>query len=346
MVPVRRPGRPLSCPHPKASACSCPGRSSSAIAIPRGRRCECWSLARNLLDPSSSVPSPAQIRRASGAGQAQAEAAVAESDGSLYNMPFDGGPPSEQPVGVDAMGVPTAPSSPPLMPPMAWGTDFLKPSASSPAAGESHQFSTGIHSQAAAAPVPVPSIIINQPACADCCKQPQTVVVQPPPTMPYATLPRSGASVFVVVINSPPTMGPGTDPRAHGGGLPDVGIACLCGPECQCVGCLAHPFNDATEQYMRWAWGSGSTAGSSPMDATPADDALTPLALVGSGSGSGSALATGPKQVFAADDFFFLDYPPDTDVGTLGGLAPLAEGGERPGPGLPRPGTPTLADMD
>ncbi|KAJ9165627.1 Copper fist DNA binding domain-containing protein [Coniochaeta hoffmannii] len=39
-----------------------------------------------------------------------------------------------------------------------------------------------------------------------------------------------------------------------GTGGPDTSHECSCGPGCQCVGCLAHPFNAQTLEYVEGAW--------------------------------------------------------------------------------------------
>ncbi|KAH8903217.1 hypothetical protein BR93DRAFT_217349 [Coniochaeta sp. PMI_546] len=45
-------------------------------------------------------------------------------------------------------------------------------------------------------------------------------------------------------------------PLTPNGGTAPVGTSheCSCGPGCQCVGCLAHPFNPQTQQYVSAAW--------------------------------------------------------------------------------------------
>jgi hypothetical protein len=45
-------------------------------------------------------------------------------------------------------------------------------------------------------------------------------------------------------------------PMTPNGGSQGLGTSheCSCGPGCQCVGCLAHPFNPQTLQYVGGAW--------------------------------------------------------------------------------------------
>jgi hypothetical protein len=121
---------------------------------------------------------------------------------------------------------------------------------------------------------------------------------------------------------------------------------CGCGEGCQCIGCAAHPYNEATQEYVRSAWsmqkdsrpatayadtpklpektdapvasccggGSAATHGSgqiskadSPMQAPP-----TPI-------DSPSASATSEEQqTLSANDFFFVNYP-FTGGGDCGG---------------------------
>lgn len=75
--------------------------------------------------------------------------------------------------------------------------------------------------------------------------------------------------------NVPPTaetpVSPATNAannHAGGGGIV-TSHECSCGPGCQCLGCLAHPFNAPMFDYVKQAWGSsannsanGSTSGS------------------------------------------------------------------------------------
>lgn len=46
---------------------------------------------------------------------------------------------------------------------------------------------------------------------------------------------------------------------------PDLGISqhCTCGPDCQCLGCVVHPFNDQTYRYVNSALGVSSINGHS-----------------------------------------------------------------------------------
>lgn len=111
---------------------------------------------------------------------------------------------------------------------------------------------------------------------------------------------------------------------------PKVGTShqCTCGEGCQCVGCAAHPYNDATQEYVRSAWNSmmedqphtsrGFVKGhhyESSTSNTPND---TTAAATAQGDSNGTA--TGPhtpsdaasslneEQTLSANDFFFVSY--------------------------------------
>ncbi|KAH8808484.1 hypothetical protein F5884DRAFT_882157 [Xylogone sp. PMI_703] len=58
MVPVRKPGRPLSaCPHPRDQACSC-GRLSVTAAIPKKQKCRCGDDAPTPVEKPSQTEQP------------------------------------------------------------------------------------------------------------------------------------------------------------------------------------------------------------------------------------------------------------------------------------------------
>lgn len=98
--------------------------------------------------------------------------------------------------------------------------------------------------------------------------------------------------------------------------------SCCCGDTCQCIGCAAHPYNDATQDYVRSAWASMSldrptgemytngqsntsgndngTAPPQPVETVSSPTAHTP---------SSTASANGEEQSLSAADFFFVNYP-------------------------------------
>lgn len=50
------------------------------------------------------------------------------------------------------------------------------------------------------------------------------------------------------ILDGVPTFNPDTFP------VPDTFHTCGCGDTCQCIGCVAHPYNDATQEYVRSAY--------------------------------------------------------------------------------------------
>lgn len=97
---------------------------------------------------------------------------------------------------------------------------------------------------------------------------------------------------------------------------------CSCGDGCQCIGCAAHPYNDATQDYVRSAW--SSMAGDQPPSELYTNGSLpggtgnvetngthgpetgsSPAANTPSSSTSGN----GEEQNLSANDFFFVNYP-------------------------------------
>ncbi|OAA51854.1 copper-sensing transcription factor [Metarhizium rileyi] len=123
---------------------------------------------------------------------------------------------------------------------------------------------------------------------------------------------------------------------------------CTCGDTCQCVGCAAHPYNDATQNYVRSAWSSmmeeaqtlhahtngkeslpnGQTNGVSemkganeemegPTKTTSSGGTTTPNKANRDGTWSPAAPQTpsdaasglSEEQALSASDFFFVSYP-------------------------------------
>lgn len=113
---------------------------------------------------------------------------------------------------------------------------------------------------------------------------------------------------------------------------------CTCGDSCQCVGCAAHPYNEATQNYVRSAWSTvmedgpraraevngaashvnGHVNGSheQPASHTP-NEATTPVKSQAEGTVSPPAPQTpsdgtssvSEEQTLSANDFFFVSYP-------------------------------------
>ncbi|KAG5929622.1 hypothetical protein E4U42_005212 [Claviceps africana] len=123
---------------------------------------------------------------------------------------------------------------------------------------------------------------------------------------------------------------------------------CSCGSTCQCIGCAAHPYNEATQDYVRSAWnsmkeeshngdahshshthghrphhngvGGGTNAMSEEVDeatARPSSNGTTasqprhdgPLSPAVAQSPSEAASGTSEEQALSASDFFFVSYP-------------------------------------
>jgi hypothetical protein len=97
---------------------------------------------------------------------------------------------------------------------------------------------------------------------------------------------------------------------------------CSCGDTCQCIGCAAHPYNDATQDYVRSAWssmaperrtselytngqysnGNGNGNGNVAADGSHGVETVpSPTASTASGNGE--------EQSLSASDFFFVNYP-------------------------------------
>jgi hypothetical protein len=104
----------------------------------------------------------------------------------------------------------------------------------------------------------------------------------------------------------------------------DTTHTCGCGDTCQCIGCAAHPYNDATQDYVRSAYASmsierpssevynngqpgtnGHTNGNVSTQGQNVDQAASPTALTPSSTTSGAA----DDQNLSADNFLFVNYP-------------------------------------
>jgi hypothetical protein len=90
---------------------------------------------------------------------------------------------------------------------------------------------------------------------------------------------------------------------------------CSCGEGCQCVGCLAHPFNDQMYQYVNNAY-NGSNGSSSPGEAERG--AGGQAQAVGAGQDSPAEAPTPAasedsppreEQSLSSMDYFFVDLP-------------------------------------
>ena len=102
----------------------------------------------------------------------------------------------------------------------------------------------------------------------------------------------------------------------------DTVHTCSCGDTCQCIGCAAHPYNDATQDYVRSAWASmnveqppgeifsngqplSESNGSIAVQPQGLESMSSPTALTPSSTASGNV----EEQSLSAADFFFVNYP-------------------------------------
>ncbi|KAI1406158.1 hypothetical protein F4819DRAFT_441795 [Hypoxylon fuscum] len=87
---------------------------------------------------------------------------------------------------------------------------------------------------------------------------------------------------------------------------------CRCGPQCTCLGCLAHPFNETTLQYIRDTLDyqnnsvNGKVDGSNPMADPPLAGGETSPPLGQSPAESESM--NGEDSNLSGDQFVFVDY--------------------------------------
>lgn len=97
---------------------------------------------------------------------------------------------------------------------------------------------------------------------------------------------------------------------------------CTCGDGCQCVGCAAHPYNDATQNYVRSAWTSmmndsrPQTSSRASVNGTDAPDVNGQIAggsdvvsPVPPQTPSDATSGLAEEQTLSASDFFFVSYP-------------------------------------
>ncbi|KAI1850336.1 hypothetical protein JX266_004194 [Neoarthrinium moseri] len=169
-------------------------------------------------------------------------------------------------------------------------------------------------------------ITAHPPACTGCGHdQPPILIYLPygPPAQPVSYV-GAGGPMFVVPPNGasvPPTNFPRNPPptaitvpvggcASDGGNLGSI-HECHCGPGCQCIGCIAHPFNDATKEYIRSAQDAYEDFGQGYPAIPEVDSASVPTAQ------SMANLALSPEQTLGPEDFFFVDYP--MTRGTYGG---------------------------
>jgi len=89
---------------------------------------------------------------------------------------------------------------------------------------------------------------------------------------------------------------------------------CGCGDSCQCIGCAAHPYNDATQEYVRSASEFMSTErpGSevySNGNASMPPQSTEPISSPTPNTPSSTTSGHGDELNLSASDFFFVNYP-------------------------------------
>lgn len=168
-------------------------------------------------------------------------------------------------------------------------------------------------------------ITAHPPNCTNCGHNQPAILIYLPfglPAQPVAYTGTGGGPVYVVQptqpapVNMPP---PQEFPRAPNPSMQAITVPmggcasdttglgtlheCNCGPGCQCLGCIAHPFNDATREYIRSAQNAFDDFGTPYQSLQDLDSANMPTAQ------SIANLTLSPEQTLASEDFFFVDYP-------------------------------------
>ena len=107
----------------------------------------------------------------------------------------------------------------------------------------------------------------------------------------------------------------------------DTVHTCSCGDGCQCIGCAAHPYNDATQDYVRSAWSSMNMEqvpseiyanGHSNGNGHPAPPGGETISSPTAHTPSSTTSGTGEEQSLSASDFFFVNYPFSSEDGCGG----------------------------
>ncbi|KAK6087658.1 copper fist DNA binding domain-containing protein [Seiridium cupressi] len=173
-----------------------------------------------------------------------------------------------------------------------------------------------IHSPVAQ--MPIHPITAHPPACTNCGQNQPPILIYLPYGPPSHPIGYAGTGGPIYVVRQPPiTMPPPPEfPRnpavtavtvPMGGCASDtIGLGtiheCNCGPGCECIGCIAHPFNDATQEYIRSAQNAFEDFGTPYQNLSDIDPAAVPTTQ------SIANLSLSPEQILAPEDFFFVDY--------------------------------------
>ncbi|KAF5867685.1 putative copper fist dna binding domain-containing protein [Botrytis fragariae] len=116
---------------------------------------------------------------------------------------------------------------------------------------------------------------------------------------------------------------------------PETVHTCGCGDGCQCVGCAAHPYNDATRQYVLSAWESmrvepdlysnGHSHGRINSNGNIAPTSIQTQDIIKESptspppaTPSSTTSGTVEEQSLSASDFFFVNYPFNAEDGCGG----------------------------
>ncbi|KAK6841009.1 hypothetical protein PG989_005647 [Apiospora arundinis] len=268
LIAVRKPGRPLrQCPHPAGRPCSCHRHPQSVTAaLPRKPKCDCIA---NAEGPLPSAPELSRSR-ASGASTPAHQPSHTPSQSST--------PASTISTTVSNATAVTTASAPDA----ASDGSGLDPdqSASQPQAPMPAPL------QANATENIGQTITIHLSLCATCLSQPQqNIVFQLPLTLGNNGLPiivqlpahqasSQGPTTTHIVPQifesqghaSTSTLAPtpriptqhNHNPAPQGQTITAVASLggecgsghCNCGPSCPCVGCVVHPYNSATEDFV------------------------------------------------------------------------------------------------
>ncbi|RQM06162.1 hypothetical protein DH86_00003395 [Scytalidium sp. 3C] len=327
MVPVRKPGRPLSaCPHPRDQPCSC-GRVSVTAAIPKKQKCHCGG------DSSASGEKISEDDKPSNPASAELPSPTKVTTGPLpqnvypsqfVNTPQQFGQLPLQPFpqmyninpnGI-AIDVTNGFNTPPLIygnynailgngmlakssevingapndesnggscctpkssrnghsspdastGPLSEGPKEKSCCSSTPAIDQpnikqesaeapnelesteshaSHQFPDGGGAQTNILPQYLPQSMFAYPAIYGSYQQ---------PLQPFQW--QTAKANNQIQAQGQATMPPGFSPLLLQQNDPDSIHTCYCGDGCQCIGCAAHPYNDATQDYVRSAYAS------------------------------------------------------------------------------------------
>lgn len=181
-------------------------------------------------------------------------------------------------------------------------------------------------------------VVVDRQMCTNCLNQPVTILMCPPPyqqTAPanplgWQQMARAGGLVYVILRSNPQQATRPNDfdsmsmtftqqPPVHQSSLLDTVFECSCGPGCQCIGCIAHPYNDAMQKYI-WSACSSTVETATPFtaqnDSVPGEqpnnliyNMPTPMASLPKSTSSISDAESQMDEVLPADDFFFVEFP-------------------------------------